>query len=78
MDGNDWGSQLLSLGVTDFNLLELVELDDGAGQMHDILASFREGIKSHEQSIGCDFPLILSLCFVFEVGILELWADIKG
>jgi len=31
--------QGFTFGVTQFNLLELGELDDSAGQMHDVLAS---------------------------------------
>lgn len=46
--------------------------------MHDVLASLREGVQSHEESIGGDLPLVLGLCLVLKVGILELGADIKG
>jgi len=41
----------LTLGVTNLNLGELVELDDGSSEMHDVLASLREAVKTHEQGI---------------------------
>lgn len=69
---------MLSLGVTDFNLLELIELNDGASQVHDVLASLREGIKPHKKCVCGDFPLVLSLAFVFEIGIFEFRAYLKG
>jgi hypothetical protein len=46
--------------------------------MHDVLASFRERIKSHEESVGCDFPLVLGLGLILKVSILELGANIKS
>lgn len=46
--------------------------------MHDVLASLKEAIKSHEQSVGGDFPLVLGLSLVVKVGIFELVADING
>jgi hypothetical protein len=58
--------------------LELGELDDSAGKVHDVLASLREGVKSDEESICGDFPLSLCLLLVLKVGILELGTDIKG
>ena len=54
------------------------ELHDGACQVHDVLASLRERIKSHEQGVGGDFPLVLGLLLVLIVGILELGADIQS
>ena len=53
------GSHSLALCVADFNLLELVELLDGAGQVHDVYATFGESIKTDEQRIGGDLPLVL-------------------
>jgi hypothetical protein len=75
---HDWSGKLFSLSVTDFNLLKLVELNNGASEVHDILASFLERIKSHKKSIGCDFPLVASFClsFILKVGILKLGASL--
>jgi len=72
------GSQSLTLGVTDLNLLQLVELDDGRSQVHNVLAPLREGVESDEQGIGGDFPLVLDLCLVVEVLFLESGTDIEG
>jgi hypothetical protein len=36
------GSESLSLGATNFNLLESRELNNGAGKMHNVLASLGE------------------------------------
>jgi hypothetical protein len=71
---------LLALSVTDFNLLKLVELDDGRGEVHDILASLLEGVKAHKEGICSDFPLVgtLGLAFVLKVCLLELSAGIEG
>jgi len=46
--------------------------------VHDILASLREAIKSHEKSVGSDFPSVLRLSFVFKVGVLEFAANIQS
>jgi hypothetical protein len=46
--------------------------------VHDVLAPFGEGVQSHEESVGGDFPLVLSLGFVFKVSILELGAHVQG
>lgn len=46
--------------------------------MHDVLAPLGEGVQSHEESIGGDFPLVLSLGFVFKVSVFELGADVQG
>jgi hypothetical protein len=56
----------------------LGELHNGAGQVHDVLASLGEGIKSHEQGVGGDLPLVLGLLLVLIVGIFELGADIQS
>jgi hypothetical protein len=58
--------------------LELGELDDSAGKVHDVLASLREGVKSDKESICGDFPLSLCLLLVLKVGVLELGTDIEG
>jgi hypothetical protein len=67
----DVGGHLLSFGVTNLNLLELVKLLDSASQVHDILASFREGVEADEKSISGNLPLVLTLSFVVKVGLLE-------
>ena len=46
--------------------------------MHDVLASLREAIESHEEGVGGDLPLVLGLLLVLVVGILELGADVEG
>jgi hypothetical protein len=61
----------LSFGVTDFDLLEFVELHDGSSQVHDVLASLTEGIESYKESIGGDLPLVLALGLVIKVSLLE-------
>jgi hypothetical protein len=58
--------------------LELGELHDCAGKVHDVLASLREGVESDKEGICGDFPLSLCLLLVLKVGILELGTDIKG
>jgi hypothetical protein len=68
----------LTLGVTNFNLSELVKLLDGTGKVHDVLASLREGVEADEQSVGGDFPLVLALSLVIEVGFLEFSANIDA
>ena len=77
-DFKDSCGKLFTLGVTNFNFLEFVELNDCAGKMHNILTSLGEGIKPDKESIGCNFPGVLSFCLILEVGILELRADIKS
>jgi hypothetical protein len=67
-----------TLGVTNFDLAELLELLDGASQVHDVHAAFREGVKTNEESVGGDLPLVLRLGLVVEVGVLELGADLKS
>jgi hypothetical protein len=71
---------LLALGVTNFNFLKLVELDNGRGKMHNILASLLEGVKANKEGVCSDFPLVgtLSLSFVLKVCLLELSAGIEG
>jgi hypothetical protein len=69
---------LLSFGVTNLNLLQLVELLDGAGQVHDVLASLREGIESNKESVGGDLPLVLALGLVVEVSLLEASTDLDA
>jgi hypothetical protein len=67
---------LLALSVSDFDLLKLVELDNGAGEVHNILASLLEGVETDEESVSGDLPLVspLSLSLVLEVCLLELGA----
>jgi len=71
VDLHDSSSHGLALGVTDFDLLQLVELLNCASQVHDVLAAFTESIKADKQSVGRDFPLVLRLSFVLKVGIFE-------
>jgi hypothetical protein len=72
------GGKGLTFCVTNENIRELVELQDGAGQVHDVLASLQERIESHKQSVSRDFPLVLGLSLVVKVGVFELEADIKS
>ena len=67
---------MLALSVSDFDLLKLVELDNGAGEVHNILASLLERVETDEESISGDLPLVspLSLSLVLEVCLLELGA----
>lgn len=76
--GLDVGRHDLALSIADLNLLQLVELSDCAGQVHDVLTTFSEGIKTHKQRIGADFPLVLGLAFVVEVGVFESGADFEA
>ena len=73
-------SELFTLGVTNFDLLELVELNDSACEVHDVLAALLEGIKADEQGVSGDFPLVLalSLTLVLEISIFELGASLKS
>jgi hypothetical protein len=79
-DLHHWGSELLALSVTDFDLLELVELNDSWSEVHDVLASLLEWVKADEEGIGGDLPLVgsLGLTLVLKVSILELWAGLKS
>jgi len=77
-DGLDVGRHDLALSVADLNFLQLVKLGDCAGQVHDVLATFSEGIKTHKQRIGADLPLVLGLAFVVEVGVFESGADFEA
>lgn len=67
---------MLALSVSDFDLLKLVELDNGAGEVHNILASLLERVETDEESVSGDLPLVspLSLSLVLEVCLLELGA----
>ena len=60
--------------------MELVELDNGACEVHNILASLLERVESHEESVCRDLPLVgaLGLALVLEVGVLELGAGLKS
>jgi hypothetical protein len=71
-------SKSVSFSVSDHDVLKLLELLDGAGKMQDILASFQKGIKSDKESIGGNFPLVLSLSFVIKVGVFELKAYVNN
>jgi hypothetical protein len=64
-----------AFSVTDFDFAQLLELLDGSCQVHDVHASFREGIKTHEKSVGGDLPLVLGLGLVVKVSVLVLGAD---
>ena len=70
--------ECLSLGSSDLDVIELVELDDGLGEMKDIVAPLEEVIEAHEQRVRCQLPGALRFCLVEEVGVLELCADIDG
>mmetsp|Transcript_20734 Transcript_20734/g.31851 ORF Transcript_20734/g.31851 Transcript_20734/m.31851 type:complete len:572 (-) Transcript_20734:732-2447(-) len=74
----DGSREGLTLGVTDVDLLQLRELHNRAGQVHDVLAALREGVQAHEQSVGGDLPLVLGLGLVLEVGVLELGAHVES
>ena len=68
-------SKSSTFSVSDFDLIKLFELQNGICKMHDVLASFKEAIKSDEQSVGGDLPLVLGLSLVVKVGILEFVAN---
>lgn len=78
VDLDDGVGKSLTLGVTDLNLLKLLELDHSVGQVHDVLASLLEGIQSNKESVLSDFPLTSDLSLVLMVGLLELGAGIKS
>lgn len=77
-DSHDGGGHSLTLGVTDFNLLELAKLIDGTSEVHDVLASLGEGIKADKERVGGDLPLVLGLGLVVEVGFLKLGANVES
>jgi hypothetical protein len=77
-DLEDRVGQGLTLGVSDVDVLQLVEHDDGVSQVPNVLASLRKGVQSHEESVGGDLPGVLGLGFVLKVGFLELGAHIMG
>ena len=68
---NNSSTQGLTFGVTDINFSKSCELNNGRSEVHYVLASFREGIKSYEEGTCCDFPLALRLDFVFKINIFE-------
>lgn len=70
-------SQGFTLGTSEFNLSQLVELHDGVSQMQNVVASFKEGIQSHKQSIGGQLPSVLSFGFILEISIFELSTHIN-
>lgn len=51
---------------------------DCLSQLHDVLASFDEGIKSNEEGTWGDFPGVLSLSLVVVVGLLKLGAELHA
>jgi hypothetical protein len=68
-------SKSSTFGVSDLDLVKLLELQNGVCKMHDVLASLKEAIKSDEQSVGGDLPLVLGLSLVVKVGIFEFVAN---
>lgn len=78
MDLQNVCSHSFTLCVTDFNLLELAKLLDCTSEMHDVLAAFAEGIKTHKESVCGDLPLVLGLALVVKVGIFEFGANIES
>lgn len=44
--------------------------------MVDVLASLEERVKSHKKGIGGQFPFLIGLLLVFEIGLLEFATDI--
>jgi hypothetical protein len=60
-----------SLGSTEFDSFEFVELHDGCGEVQDIMASFAVGVQSGEQGIEGQLPFAFRLIFVLEVVLLE-------
>jgi hypothetical protein len=68
-------SKSSTFGVSDLDLVKLLELQNGVCKMHNVLASLKEAIKSDEQSVGGDLPLVLGLSLVVKVGILEFVAN---
>lgn len=67
----------LSFGASKFDLLELVELNDGVGEMQDIVRSFKEGVQTDEEGVCGQLPSALGLGLVFEIGVLEFGTDIN-
>jgi hypothetical protein len=78
IDLKNTGGKSFTFGVTNFYLLEFSELPDSASQVHDVLTSFKEAIKSHEKGVCSNLPLVLGLSLVIEVGIFEFVADFDG
>ena len=78
MDLQDVCSHSFTLGITDFNLLELAKLLDCTSEMHDVMAAFAEGIKTHEKGVSGDLPLVLRLAFIVKVGLFEFGANIES
>lgn len=78
LNGDDGLGHGLTLGVANFNSLELVELDDRLGQLHDVLASLDEGIKTDKEGAGGDFPGIGGLSLSVIVGLFELGAELHA
>ena len=76
LNGYNGGTHSFTFGVTDFNLLQFVELLDSLGELHDVLASLDESIKADEQSTGSNFPSILRLCLVVVVCDLEFSTEV--
>ncbi len=68
----------LSFGVTNLNSLELVELDDGLSQLHNVLASLDEGVEADEESTGSDLPGIGGLSLGVVIGLLKLGAELHA
>jgi hypothetical protein len=71
-------SKGFSLGASELDLGQLVELHNGVGQMEDVVATFEERVESYEQGVGGEFPGVLGLGLVLEIGIFELGADVDG
>ena len=67
-----------TFGVTYPNVIKLLELENSTSEVHDILTSLKEAIKSYKQSVCGDLPLIVGLGFVIKVSIFELVADLNS
>jgi hypothetical protein len=77
-DLDDGSGKSLSFSVTNLNLLKLLELHDGVGQMHNVLASLLERVQSDEECILGDFPLASDLSLVLMVGFLEFGTSVES
>ena len=72
------GGKDSTLSVTDLNLLEALELEEGARQVEHVLAALLEAVEADEQSVLSDFPLATDLGLVLMVALLELGTSVKS
>ena len=78
LNGHNGSAHGSTLGVTNLDLLQLVELLDGLGELHNVLAPLSEGIKADKEGARSDLPGVLGLGLVVVVGDLELGAEVPA